>query len=102
MQIHSSTAYKAWEKTARMDAMTQLPVGFKIIAGQVRVKVLAYYKGSRPDLSGAYESVGDCLEGIVWENDRQIESWDGDSRLIHDKKNPRTEVTVMMNKEIII
>jgi hypothetical protein len=33
------------------------------------------------------------MEGIIWENDKQIISWDG-SRLHHDKANPRTEITV--------
>ena len=93
MQIHPSKAYKKWEKEARMEALAQLPPGFKIMTGPIRVKALAYYKGNRPDLSGMMESVGDCLEGIVWENDRQIESLDG-SRLFHDLKNPRTEVFI--------
>ena len=52
-----------------------------------------FYKGQRPDLSGACESIGDCLQGIVYADDRQIESWDG-SRCIHDLQNPRTEVII--------
>jgi hypothetical protein len=34
------------------------------------------------------------MEGVIYENDEQIESWDG-SRRIHDKINPRTEIEVM-------
>jgi Holliday junction resolvase RusA-like endonuclease len=59
----------------------------------VRVEVHAYYKGPKPDLSGCLESVGDCLEGIIWANDGEIMSWDG-SRVHHDLDNPRTEVIV--------
>lgn len=86
-----SKAYKKWEAEARKAAALQwrgLPLVY-----HVAVKALIYYKGQQPDLSGALESVGDCLEGLCWENDRLIMSWDG-SRLIHDLKDPRTEVTV--------
>jgi Holliday junction resolvase RusA-like endonuclease len=82
-----------------MAAMTQITPHKDIFDGPVEVRVTAYYKGQRPDLSGVCESVGDCLEGIAWENDRQIESWDG-SRLYHDKKDPRTIVEVMEYKEV--
>jgi len=90
-QIHPSAAYKEWEKEARIAAWASTPE--EPIEGPIHVKALIYYKGRRPDLSGAMESVGDCLEGIIWKDDIQIESWDG-SRLIHDLKNPRTEVWV--------
>ncbi len=91
--ITPGKAYKKWEPLARLAIRTQLPVGFKIITEPITVKMLAYFKGARPDLCGAEESIGDCLEGLVWEDDRQIVSWDG-SRCIHDLKNPRTEVFI--------
>lgn len=89
--IIPSTAYRKWEKQARKCSIEQ--GGNRKLTCDVHVKVSAFYKGQRPDLSGVLESVGDCLEGIVWVNDRQIVSWDG-SCLIHDKDNPRTWVTV--------
>ncbi len=91
--IQPSTGYEKWEKEARSSLRMQLPPGFEILTGPICVKMLAYYKGKRPDLSGAEESIGDCLEGIAWKDDSQIESWDG-SRLFHDLKNPRTEVFI--------
>jgi Holliday junction resolvase RusA-like endonuclease len=87
-----SKAYLAWEKQAREYAQVQLR-GSSLISDPVHVQVIAYYRGRKPDLSGVLESVGDCLEGIVWENDSQIMSWDG-SRLVHDKEKPRTEVQI--------
>ena len=45
---------------------------------------------SGADLSGCMESLADACEGILWENDGQIVSWDG-TRKVHDKKNPRVE-----------
>jgi len=92
-----SKAYMAWEEIARQKAFLQLRGYARSVFlptdKPVAVKVLAYYKGQKPDLSGVLESVGDCLEGVVYENDKQVFSWDG-SRLFHNLKNPRTEVTV--------
>ena len=90
--IIPSKAYKKWEARAREDAAYQYPG--EPWTCPVAVKVRVFYKGQRPDLSGCLESVGDCLEGLVFGNDRQIESWDG-SRLEKDNANPRTEVEVM-------
>lgn len=92
--IVPSSAYRKWEKIARKAAKAQWTHGLLANNCSVKVAVKAYYAGRRPDLSGVLESIGDCLEGIVWENDTQIISWDG-SRLYHDKSNPRTEVTII-------
>ena len=81
-----------WEKAAQFDVMTRIQP-FIPLTCLIHVKALIYYKGPMPDLSGAMESVGDCLEGIAFKDDAQIRSWDG-SRLIHDLKNPRTEVFI--------
>ena len=94
-KVLPSKAYELWEAGARASALDQLtqwhcPV---IYMGGCAVNAQIYFKGQRPDLSGALESIGDCFEGILWENDKQIESWDG-SRLIHDKDNPRVELEV--------
>ena len=59
----------------------------------VSINAQIYYKGQQPDLSGCLESIGDAMESYLWANDKQIISWDG-SRLHHDLKNPRTELTV--------
>jgi len=90
-----SLAYEKWERLARPISKAQLsgilsgPLG-----GEIKnVKVSAYFKGQQPDLSGVLESVGDCLEGIIWVNDKQITAWDG-SRLFHNKDDPRTIVEV--------
>ena len=90
--ILPSKAYKAWEKQARQHAAYQYPG--EPITDPVAVKAMVYYKGQRPDLSGCLESVGDCCEGILWGDDKLIESWDG-SRLEKDNANPRTEVEVV-------
>lgn len=90
--ILPSNAYKKWEAVARQHAAFQYPG--EPITDRVAVTARIFYKGQRPDLSGCLESVGDCLEGLVWGDDKLIESWDG-SRLEKDNANPRTEVEVM-------
>ena len=89
--ILPSKAYSAWEKEARKVAWESAIV--PPLSCPVHIEAHFYYKGQQPDLSGCCESVGDCLEGIIYANDRQIYSWDG-SRLHHNLENPRTVVTV--------
>ena len=86
-----SKAYKAWESEARKVAW--LSAITTPLTCPVWIEAHFFIKGPLPDLSGACESLGDCLEGILYENDAQIFSWDG-SRLHHDLKNPRTEITI--------
>lgn len=86
-----SKAYGKWERAARAMALESAIV--PPLSCPVEVCATVYYSGHAPDLSGALESVGDCLEGILWADDGQIESWDG-SRRVHDLRNPRTVVTV--------
>ena len=96
-RVLPSKAYLVWEATARFEVQEQEPWIFAAWReiGHVPVSINAqiYFKGQQPDLSGALESIGDAMEGYLWENDKQIYSWDG-SRLHHDLKNPRTEITV--------
>jgi Holliday junction resolvase RusA-like endonuclease len=86
-----SKPYMQWEKQAQQAARDQFHGA--IIDGPVWVQVVAYCKGVLPDLSGMLESVGDCLEGVIWANDKQIVSWDG-SRVIRDKAHQRTEIII--------
>ena len=90
-KVLPSKGYEAWEEQARKHAWGSAII--PPLTCPVSVEAHIFYKGQRPDLSGCMESIGDCLEGILWANDGQIESWDG-SRLHHDLKNPRTEVMV--------
>ncbi|HSW62194.1 MAG TPA: RusA family crossover junction endodeoxyribonuclease [Dissulfurispiraceae bacterium] len=94
--ILPSKAYVAWERQVQLAIARACSHAYQrplLPDGDVHVEAHIYYKGGKPDLSGALESIGDALEGYIWANDSQIVSWDG-SRLYHDLKNPRTEVTV--------
>jgi Holliday junction resolvase RusA-like endonuclease len=87
-------AYKKWEQYARDQLIAILPPGRKLLTVPLHIKAIFYYKGPRPDLQGAMESLADCLEGYIYEDDKQIESWDG-SRIVHDKSNPRIEIEIL-------
>lgn len=93
--ILPSKAYKQWEKAARAAVLEQVrDAGLSLpLTADVWVKAVAYCKGRLPDLSGMLESVGDCLEGIIWADDMQIKSWDG-SRVVRDKERQRVEVEI--------
>ncbi len=98
-----SKAYVKWEEQARLTTVGEAIYKHGYLLSDllkdyyfnhVSVSAQIYFKGPQPDLSGCLESIGDCMEGYLWENDKQIISWDG-SRLHHDLKNPRTELTVV-------
>ncbi len=92
--IIPSKAYQEWEEEVRQTIKSAVMADPKLPTEKpIGVRVTAYIKGVMPDLSGVLESVGDCLEGLVYKNDSQIRSWDG-SRVYRDKHNPRTIVEV--------
>lgn len=90
----ASESYRKWEQVAQLAARQQLRAWriFKPFTGRIRLTVRAYYKGPRPDFDAPHTAVMDALQGIAWMDDNQIDSWGADCALIHDKKNPRTEV----------
>jgi Holliday junction resolvase RusA-like endonuclease len=104
-KVLPSKAYEIWEKQAQqivryflygyhMETKGRIDYGFEPpLTCPIHIEAHFYCKGPLPDLSGALESCGDMLEGILYENDKQICSWDG-SRVWHDKDNPRTEIKV--------
>ena len=59
----------------------------------VVTKCHVYFKGPEPDVHGCQESIADALQGILWEDDGQIQGWDN-VRKYHDKENPRVELTM--------
>lgn len=84
--------FKSFEKEVQKITLSQLPAGFKPIERPVTLQATFYYKGNEPDTSGCLESIGDALEGIVWENDKYLQRIYGDK--VRDKDNPRIELSV--------
>jgi hypothetical protein len=104
-KVLPSKAYMEWESQARARfVMEHYPSGkssheysfdgdFPLITTSCHVQAMFYYRGPEFDLHGAMESIADAMQGLAWEDDKLIVSWDG-SRKAHDKNNARTEVTV--------
>ena len=93
----SSPRWRKYEKDAKKQLKSQYNDAI-LCTDRMALHVTAvYYCPDRryPDLSGMLETVGDLLEGIVYENDRQIGSWDG-SRIRLDNEDPRIEVEVCL------
>lgn len=93
-----SKAHKRWEDEARKYLWTIAIV--PPLTCPVWIEAHFFIKGPLPDLSGACESLGDCLEGILYVADAQIYSWDW-SRVHRDKENPRTEVILRWNENVL-
>ena len=93
LMLLPSSAFQKWERMAKASALSQGRYDPGLEGKPVQVQVTAYIKGTMPDLSGVLESVGDLLEGLAYNDDKQIVSWDG-SRVYRDKDNPRTIVSV--------
>jgi len=93
-KVLPSKAYCVWEKQARnqLGMMCNIDPDLPLTC-PISIEAHFYVKGPLPDLSGACESIGDCLEGMFYANDKQIFSWDG-SRVHHDPKRPRTEIII--------
>ena len=64
-----------------------------IKSGDVCINVLFYFKDNRKDIDGCLKALLDCMQGIVYENDRQIIELHCFKMI--DKANPRVEIQVL-------
>lgn len=64
----------------------------KVLSGDVKVSVDVYRARKAGDLDGFSKVLLDSLEGVLYENDRQVVDYH--ARRFDDPKNPRVEVTV--------
>lgn len=97
-----SKAYTRWEAGARAEAIKQRgSQGYtrNLLSQKISMKALFYYSGPEPDLSGCKESIGDCLEGIIYVNDKQIYSHEGSTKIRVPVGQERTEVWITEFKE---
>lgn len=69
-----------------------------MIEGDVKVEAVIYYSSRRPDLDESV--ILDCMQGIVYQNDRQV-------KIKHvywslDKENPRSIIRVSSIEELLV
>lgn len=65
-----------------------------LMQGDLAVHIKIYYASRRPDLDESV--ILDCMQGLVYENDRQVKA----KHIYHglDKHNPRAEIKVEVLK----
>lgn len=89
-QFFTRPEYRIYEETARLQAVAQL-IGKKILKNEVEVEMIFYFPNKiRCDLFNVPKSVCDALNGVLWEDDKQIIA--GHLFVRYDKKNPRVEI----------
>lgn len=63
------------------------------IKGVVALNIMFYFKNKRMDIDNALKGLLDCMTGLVYEDDSQIEELHVFKMV--DKENPRTEIQVL-------
>ena len=86
-------AYRKWKTAARIWALYSIDSENLPFKDPCKVEVRIYYRGKRFDLTEGLESIGDCFEGILWFDQKQINSWDG-SKMIEDNVYPRLDIRI--------
>jgi len=93
---------KAYEKYEAIAMMSLYPIPKSPIQSAVEVKAIFYMKTKRKvDLVNLLESLDDVLvkAGILADDNSDIVISHDGSRVMYDKENPRTEVTIKEVKE---
>jgi hypothetical protein len=86
-------AYRKWKTAARIWALYSIDSENLPFKDPCKVEVRIYYSGKGFDLTEGLESIGDCFEGILWFDQKQINSWDG-SKMIEDNVYPRLDIRI--------
>lgn len=62
----------------------------ELMTGDLSVHIKIFYSSRRPDLDESV--ILDCMQGLIYENDRQVK----EKHIYHglDKENPRAEIIV--------
>jgi len=77
-----------WKEEVSLLARAQNP---KLIEGDVRAEITFYLKRER-DIQGSLKVLFDALEGIIYNNDKQIVDFRVFKKF--DKENPRVELII--------
>ena len=88
----TSARFKDYEENVRLQAAAQM-IGKPPIEGDIMMMMVFWFQNrTRPDLFNAPKSIADALQGIVYQNDKQVTI--GYLQCLYDNANPRVEVYV--------
>jgi Holliday junction resolvase RusA-like endonuclease len=93
--IIKSAKARSYADAFRLQCAAQVKT---MIEGDVKVEAVIYYSSRRPDLDESV--ILDCMQGIVYQNDRQV-------KIKHiywslDKNNPRSIIRVSSIEEVVL
>jgi Holliday junction resolvase RusA-like endonuclease len=93
--IIKSAKARSYADAFRLQCAAQVKA---MIEGDVKVEAVIYYSSRRPDLDESV--ILDCMQGIVYQNDRQV-------KIKHiywslDKNNPRSIIRVSSIEEVVL
>lgn len=93
--IIKSAKARSYADAFRLQCAAQVKT---MIEGDVKVEAVIYYSSRRPDLDESV--ILDCMQGIVYQNDRQV-------KIKHiywslDKNNPRSIIKVSSIEEVVL
>jgi len=84
---------KNWKENAQWEIKIQRASKRKMIVRDTKIgKVIFYLKHWR-DIQGSLKLIFDAMEGIIYENDRQVVRF-GPVIKRQDKENPRVEIEI--------
>ncbi len=88
---------KDWKELAQWEIKRQYKG--KIQTGDVKIGEITFYLKHWRDIQGSLKLIFDAMEGIVYENDRQVVRF-GPVIKKKDKENPRVEIIEFYQEKI--
>lgn len=85
-------AQREYQKLVALVALSARPRRWPLDARYSVDLVIYAASKHRADVDNLIKQVGDSCNGVIWEDDSQIDEWHAVRR--YDKANPRIEVTV--------
>lgn len=93
IHLYKDPSIKAYEKSIYDQWLKQKPDGINVFTGNLEVDIKIYFRANVSDFDGAITTILDCLQGLVYPNDKQIVCFGKNGKFI-DSKNPRIEITI--------
>lgn len=63
---------RSWKAKVRQAAVARLPIGTPTIGDSVQVIIAHYYDKARPDIDNCIKPILDALNGVIYDDDKQI------------------------------
>lgn len=82
-QTRNRSRLEAWKTQIRNAARSEMPDGIAPCTVDVTVRITYYYEGDSPDVDNIIKPIQDALNGVVYEDDRQVVITESSKKLIN-------------------